>query len=383
MATWKAWAVHLLTASGGALALFAAIAAALHAWQTAFLLLGIAFVVDGIDGPLARRVHVLDRLPAINGVILDLVVDYTTYVFVPAVILVESPLLSPPFGAIAAVVVAVVGALYFADTRMKTRESAFRGFPAVWNAVVYVLMVLKPPRADHACDPRGVRGAQLRAGRVRPPGPRAPLAGADAAAGSRLGGAGDPRASRRFEPAATGGAGVWPRQSLFRRGWRSAAADALRSTPQPEQPMPLLDWIANPSIWASLVTLTAMEIVLGIDNVIFISIIVGRLPPEEGARARRIGLALALIFRIALLSLLFVLIGLTKPLFTVLGHGYSVRDLILFAGGLFLLVKATREIHQDVEGDGPRGRAATRRAASRRSSRRSSSSTSSSRSTRS
>jgi len=114
--------------------------------------------------------------------------------------------------------------------------------------------------------------------------------------------------------------------------------------------MSLLDWVTDPAILASLVTLTAMEIVLGIDNVIFISIIVARLPPHEGQRARQIGLALALIFRIALLSLIFVLIGLTAPLFTFLGHGYSIRDLILLAGGLFLIVKATREIHQDVEG---------------------------------
>ena len=114
--------------------------------------------------------------------------------------------------------------------------------------------------------------------------------------------------------------------------------------------MPLLDWVTDPAILASLVTLTAMEIVLGIDNIIFISIIVGRLPPQEGKRARQIGLALALIFRVALLSLIFVLIGLTQPLFTLFGHGYSIRDIILLAGGLFLIVKATREIHQDVEG---------------------------------
>jgi predicted tellurium resistance membrane protein TerC len=106
--------------------------------------------------------------------------------------------------------------------------------------------------------------------------------------------------------------------------------------------MPLLDWVTDPAILASLVTLTAMEIVLGIDNIIFISIIVGRLPPQEGKRARQIGLALALIFRVALLSLIFVLIGLTQPLFTLFGHGYSIRDIILLAGGLFLIVKATR-----------------------------------------
>jgi predicted tellurium resistance membrane protein TerC len=112
----------------------------------------------------------------------------------------------------------------------------------------------------------------------------------------------------------------------------------------------MLDWIADPSIWASLVTLTAMEIVLGIDNIVFISVIVGRLPEDMARRARQIGLVLALVFRIILLLTLFWVIGLTAPLFEILGHGFSWRDLILLAGGLFLLVKATREIHKDVEG---------------------------------
>jgi phosphatidylcholine synthase len=141
----RAWAVHLLTAGGAALALFAALSAALHAWQTAYLLLGVALVVDGIDGPLARAVDVSNRLPWIDGRILDLVVDYTTYVFVPALIVVDGPLLTAPYAAIAAVVVIVAGALYFADTRMKTSEEAFRGFPAVWNVVVFQLMVYKLP----------------------------------------------------------------------------------------------------------------------------------------------------------------------------------------------------------------------------------------------
>jgi predicted tellurium resistance membrane protein TerC len=115
--------------------------------------------------------------------------------------------------------------------------------------------------------------------------------------------------------------------------------------------MPFIDWITDPAILASLVTLTAMEIVLGIDNIVFISVVVGRLPVAEGKRARQIGLALALVFRVALLSTIFLLIGLTSPLFTVMDHGVSVRDLLLLAGGLFLLVKATREIHADVEGE--------------------------------
>src|SRR5262245_54404257 len=100
MLTWKAWAVHLLTASGAALALFATLAVAQHGWQMAFSLLGVAFIVDGLDGPLARLADVKDRLPWMDGSTLDLVVDYTTYVFVPALMLVEGPLLSSPWGAI-------------------------------------------------------------------------------------------------------------------------------------------------------------------------------------------------------------------------------------------------------------------------------------------
>lgn len=113
----------------------------------------------------------------------------------------------------------------------------------------------------------------------------------------------------------------------------------------------MISWITDPNIWASLIALTAMEIVLGIDNVVFISVIVSRLPREISARARKIGLSLALIFRIALLVGITWLIGLTAPLFELFGQPFSWRDLILIAGGLFLIVKATREIHLGIEGD--------------------------------
>lgn len=112
-----------------------------------------------------------------------------------------------------------------------------------------------------------------------------------------------------------------------------------------------LAWISDPAVWASLVTLTAMEIVLGIDNIVFLSVIVSRLPPESATRARQLGLAMALVFRIALLLTLFWLIGLTAPLFGFAGQDFSWRDLVLLAGGVFLIFKATREIHADVEGD--------------------------------
>jgi len=112
------------------------------------------------------------------------------------------------------------------------------------------------------------------------------------------------------------------------------------------------DWISDPAVWASLVTLTAMEVVLGIDNIVFISVVVGKLPPEHAKRARQIGLAMALIFRIILLLTLFWIIGLKSTLFTLFGIDFSWRDLILLAGGLFLIFKATQEIHHDVEGSG-------------------------------
>jgi predicted tellurium resistance membrane protein TerC len=114
----------------------------------------------------------------------------------------------------------------------------------------------------------------------------------------------------------------------------------------------LFDWIADPNIWAALVTLTALEIVLGIDNVVFISVVVSKLPAEEARRARQVGLSLALIFRIALLFALFWLTHLNTPAFSLFGLDFSWRDIILIAGGLFLLFKATQEIHADVEGDG-------------------------------
>lgn len=110
------------------------------------------------------------------------------------------------------------------------------------------------------------------------------------------------------------------------------------------------EWISDPAIWGSLATLTVLEIVLGIDNIVFISVIVGRLPAEQSKRARQIGLALALVFRVMFLLLLTWLIGLTETLFSTFGHDFSWRDLILLAGGIFLLVKATLEIHSGVEG---------------------------------
>ncbi len=111
----------------------------------------------------------------------------------------------------------------------------------------------------------------------------------------------------------------------------------------------MISLLADPASWASLLTLTAMEVVLGIDNVVFLAILAGRLPPPQQPRARRLGLALALGTRLLLLFAITWLMGLTRELFHALGHGYSGRDLILLGGGLFLLGKATFEIHDSLE----------------------------------
>lgn len=111
----------------------------------------------------------------------------------------------------------------------------------------------------------------------------------------------------------------------------------------------MIDLIYSPEAWAALLTLTALEIVLGIDNIIFLSVLVSRIPEPQATRARQIGLALALIFRLILLSLLVWLTGLTAPVFTIADQAFSWRDIILIIGGLFLIAKATHEIHSEVE----------------------------------
>jgi predicted tellurium resistance membrane protein TerC len=113
----------------------------------------------------------------------------------------------------------------------------------------------------------------------------------------------------------------------------------------------LIDFLTDPHVWASFIALSAMEIVLGIDNVVFISLLVTRLPEQQRKRARQIGLSLALVFRVIMLAGIAYFIHLTTPIFSVGGYDFSWRDLVLLAGGLFLLVKGTREMHADIEGE--------------------------------
>jgi phosphatidylcholine synthase len=139
-----AFLVHILTASGAALALLALEAAVAHRWPAMFMWLLIALVVDAADGPLARRLEVAETLPRWSGETLDLVVDFVTYVFVPAYAIAASGLMSPPLGLAAGVAITVTAALYFADRNMKTSDNYFRGFPALWNCAAFYLLLLRP-----------------------------------------------------------------------------------------------------------------------------------------------------------------------------------------------------------------------------------------------
>lgn len=121
-----------------------------------------------------------------------------------------------------------------------------------------------------------------------------------------------------------------------------------------------MDWLTDPNAWVALATLTSLEIVLGVDNVVFISVLAERLPEEQRSRARSLGLLMALIGRIALLLSISWVMGLTEELFTAMGHDISGRDLILLGGGLFLLFKATREIHASLEGEAQQERSAAK-----------------------
>jgi phosphatidylcholine synthase len=143
--TVRAFAVHVLTACGAALALLALIFATGGHWEAMFLCLGLALIVDGADGPLAREFKVAEVLPRWSGDTLDLVVDFTTYVFVPAFAIVASGLMPDVLAIPSGVIVVITGAIYFADRRMKTDDNYFRGFPAVWNLAAFYLYVLQPP----------------------------------------------------------------------------------------------------------------------------------------------------------------------------------------------------------------------------------------------
>ncbi|WP_425037755.1 CDP-alcohol phosphatidyltransferase family protein [Primorskyibacter sp. S187A] len=140
----KALSIHWLTATGAVFAMLAMLAAVEAKWSLMFLWLVVAFAVDGIDGPLARKYDVKQNAPRFDGVLLDLIIDYLTYVFIPAFALFSSGLLPGWTGWFAIIVITFTSALYFADTGMKTKDNSFSGFPGCWNMVVIVLFALHP-----------------------------------------------------------------------------------------------------------------------------------------------------------------------------------------------------------------------------------------------
>ncbi|SOB94350.1 CDP-alcohol phosphatidyltransferase family protein [Rhodobacter maris] len=140
----KALSVHLFTATGAVLSMLAMLAAVEEKWSLMFLWLVVALVVDGIDGPLARRYEVKTNCPTYDGVLMDLIIDYLTYVFIPAYALFKSGLLPGWTGWLAIIAITYLSVIYFADTRMKTKDCSFSGFPACWNMVVLVLFAISP-----------------------------------------------------------------------------------------------------------------------------------------------------------------------------------------------------------------------------------------------
>jgi phosphatidylcholine synthase len=140
-----AFSVHVFTAFGGAVALLAMLEAVREHWAAMFQWLGVALVIDAIDGPIARRLNVKNVQPNWSGDVLDLVVDFVTYVFVPAYAIVASGLLLPVAAPLLGVAIIVTSALYFADLRMKAEDNHFRGFPALWNAAAFYLFLLHWP----------------------------------------------------------------------------------------------------------------------------------------------------------------------------------------------------------------------------------------------
>jgi len=141
----KAYLIHMLTAVGASLAMLALLEAMQHNWSGMALWLALAFVVDGIDGPLARHFEVSKYAPEIDGVLLDLIVDFLTYVMIPAYALYASGMLPGWSGWVAVLLIPFASAIYYSDTRMKTEDYSFNGFPGCWNMVVLPLLVITPP----------------------------------------------------------------------------------------------------------------------------------------------------------------------------------------------------------------------------------------------
>lgn len=141
-----AFAVHLFTATGAVLAFQALLAATAHNWEASFAWLGAALAVDAVDGPIARAIHITKRLPRFSGERLDLIIDYLTYVMVPAYIVYEAQLMPPQLNSVAASLILLSSLYHFADCESKTDDGFFVGFPALWNLVVLYFFVFPTPQ---------------------------------------------------------------------------------------------------------------------------------------------------------------------------------------------------------------------------------------------
>ncbi|WP_336276804.1 phosphatidylcholine synthase [Bartonella sp. CB178] len=142
----KAFSVHLLTASGSFLAFLSLISASEKEWTAMFFWLGLALIVDGIDGPIARKLDVKYVLPAWSGELLDNIIDYVTYVLIPAFALYQSGFMDSGLSFFLSAIIVISSAIYYADTGMKTKENFFKGFPVVWNMIIFMLFVVKPEK---------------------------------------------------------------------------------------------------------------------------------------------------------------------------------------------------------------------------------------------
>jgi phosphatidylcholine synthase len=145
--TWpqaRAFSVHLLTASGSFLAFVSLVAASEERWTAMFWWLGLALFVDGIDGPIARKLQVKEILPTWSGELLDNIIDYVTYVLIPAFALYQRGFMGERLSFLSAAIIVISSAIYYADTGMKTKENFFKGFPVVWNMIVFTLFVIEP-----------------------------------------------------------------------------------------------------------------------------------------------------------------------------------------------------------------------------------------------
>ena len=145
--TWpqaRAFSVHLLTASGSFLAFLSLVAASEERWTAMFWWLGLALLIDGIDGPIARKLEVKEILPTWSGELLDNIIDYVTYVLIPAFALYQRGFMGERLSFLSAAIIVVSSAIYYADTGMKTKENFFKGFPVVWNMMVFTLFVIEP-----------------------------------------------------------------------------------------------------------------------------------------------------------------------------------------------------------------------------------------------